>query len=560
MFYIEEKPALKLPELTSLFIKLPFINKYIENQIAQQKLYNYNSKTDTYELPTTRLFFLVDLLIKYDDIEITFYKSDIKPITLTCDSMNFKYKPYDYQKDGINYGLNHKGWLLLDDQGLGKTLQMIYLAETLYKLGELDHCFIICGVNNLKFNWYREILKFSELSCKILGQKIKKNGDIIIGSVKDRLLDLSSDIKEFFVITNIETLQNKDFVKYFKKSKTKFGMIVLDEAHRVKNQSAKATDTLLKLSADRCVALTGTLIMNNPENAYVALKWTGNLKSCYTDFCSMYNIYGGFNNAQVVGYKNLDLLQELIASCSLRRKKEEVLELPPKTYEVEYIEMLPKQRELYNEVLDGVTKDLNLLSKKKKISIMDELVMNMRLRQITAYPGILSTTVTESAKLDRLEELVEDIVNQGDKVLVFCSFKSTVPEIDRRLEKYNPLICTGDTKDIDIDKYKELFQNDDKYKVLICTWQKMGTGHTLTAANYVIFIDTPWTDADFQQASDRAYRIGQLKHTHIITLVCVGTYDERVLEILNNKEILSSYLIDNQDKGLTQIKDFDSIN
>ena len=78
MFYIEEKPALKLPELTSLFIKLPFINKYIENQIAQQKLYNYNSKTDTYELPTTRLFFLVDLLIKYDDIEITFYKSDIK--------------------------------------------------------------------------------------------------------------------------------------------------------------------------------------------------------------------------------------------------------------------------------------------------------------------------------------------------------------------------------------------------------------------------------------------------------------------------------------------------
>lgn len=437
---------------------------------------------------------------------------------------------------------------------------MIYLAETLYKLGELDHCFIICGVNNLKFNWYREILKFSELSSKILGQKIKKNGDIVIGSVKDRLLDLSSDIKEFFVITNIETLQNKDFVKYFKKSKTKFGMIVLDEAHRVKNRSAKATDTLLKLSADRCIALTGTLIMNNPENAYVALKWTGNLKSNYTDFCSMYNIYGGFNNAQVVGYKNLDLLQELISSCSLRRKKEEVLELPPKTYEVEYIEMLPKQRELYNEVLDGVTKDLNLLSKKKKISTMDELVMNMRLRQITAYPGILSTTVTESAKLDRLEELVEDIVNQGDKVLVFCSFKSTVPEINRRLEKYNPLICTGDAKDIDIDKYKELFQNDDKYKVLICTWQKMGTGHTLTAANYVIFIDTPWTDADFQQASDRAYRIGQLKHTHIITLVCVGTYDERVLEILNNKEILSSYLIDNQDKGLTQIKDFDSIN
>lgn len=86
----------------------------------------------------------------------------------------------------------------------------------------------------------------------------------------------------------------------------------------------------------------------------------------------------------------------------------------------------------------------------------------------------------------------------------------------------------------------------------------MGTGHTLTAANYVIFIDTPWTDADFQQSADRAYRIGQKKHTHIITLICKDTYDERVQEILDRKEMLSSFLIDKQDKGLSQCSDFDS--
>lgn len=557
MILIEERKSAKLPNLTSLFFKLPFVNKTVENQIEQLKSFNLNKKTGEYEIAITRLFFIVNLLVKFDDIKVVFYKEEPKEL-LTCKGTHFKYKPYKYQVEGIDYGLNHDGWLLLDDQGLGKTLQMIYLAEVLKKKNDLKHCLVICGVNTLKFNWASEIEKLSNLDYKILGERTRRNGTKYIGSVADRLDDLQKTIKEFFVITNIETLQAKDFEKAFKKSKNKFDMIVLDEAHRVKNPSAKATKTLLKIKAPRCIALTGTLIMNSPENAYVALKWTNNLNCTYTDFASMYNVYGGFGGVQVISYKNLDLLQEHIAACSLRRKKEEVLDLPPKTYQVDYVELLPKQKELYDDVAKGIAEELDLLSKRKKISIMEEMVLHMRLRQITAYPGILSTTVTQSAKLDRLEELVEDITAQGDKVLVFCSFKSTVPEIQRRLDKYKPLVCTGDTSDFEINDNKKQFENCKDNKVMICTWQKMGTGHTLTAANYVIFIDTPWTDADFQQSADRAYRIGQKKHTHIITLVCKDTYDERVLEILNRKEMLSSYVIDKTDKGLLQCTDFDS--
>lgn len=394
---------------------------------------------------------------------------------------------------------------------------------------------------------------------KILGQKVRKNGTKYIGSVADRCNDIKNKISEFFVITNIETLQDNKFVEAFRKSKNEFGMIVLDEAHRVKNPSAKATKNLLKISADRCIALTGTLLMNSPENAYVALKWTGNLSSTYSAFCGMYNVYGGFGGVQVIGYKNLDLLQDLIESCSLRRKKDDVLDLPEKTYIREYVDLQPRQKELYNEVAAGIAEELDKLNKrKKKLTIMEEMVLNMRLRQITAYPGILSTTVTQSAKLDRLEELIEDIVAQGDKALVFCTFKSTVPEIERRLLKYKPLICTGDTPDEQININKKVFENSSENKVMVCTWQKMGTGHTLTAANYCIFVDTPWTDADFQQASDRIYRIGQKKHTTIITLITKDTYDERVQEILDRKEMLSSYVIDKTDKGLIQCSDFDS--
>lgn len=558
MIVINEKPSIKLPNLTSLFFKLPFINKHLEESLAQQQIYYYDKSSCMYELPITRLFYLINTFIQYDDVIFKPFKKPSIKYKKIPNEIKFKVKPYSYQLEGIEFGLNHNGWLLLDDQGLGKTLQMIYLAEVLHQTEHIEHCLIICGVNGLKYNWEAEIKKFSKLSCTILGQKISKAGKRSISSVKDRCTILKNPIKEFFIITNIETLQNKEFAEAFKKSKNKFGMVVVDEAHKSKNPDSKAAKCLLKLTSPHNIALSGTLIMNNPENAYLPLKWTGNLKCTYGMFKNMYNVYGGFGGVQVIGYKNLDLLQAHLSECSLRRLKTDVLDLPEKTYQIEYVEMGAQQRDLYASVAKGISEELDLLSKRSKISLMQEMVMNMRLRQITAWPGVLSTNVNESAKLDRLEELVETITAQGDKIVVFCSFKSTVPEIKRRLSTYNPLICTGDQSDEDINTNKQLFQEDETHKVLVATWQKFGTGVTLTRANYVIFVDTPWTDADFQQCADRIYRIGQTKHSFIITLVTKDTYDERVLEILERKESLSGYVIDKKDSTLLhQIKDFD---
>lgn len=552
MILIEEKPSKKLPNLTSLFVTIPQ-NLTLLSILKQQPIY-FNKNFD-FELPINRLFYLINLFNKYDD---TTFKPFIinKVIQRDCSKMHFKIKPYDYQIDGINYGLNHNGWLLLDDQGLGKTLQMIYLAESLYKMDKIKHCMIICGVNGLKYNWANEIKKFSNLSYTILGQKTNKKGKQYIVSVKERCEILKNPIEEFFIITNIETLQYKNFAKIFNNSKNSFGMIVLDEAHKAKNPSSKSAKNLLKLKSPHNIALTGTLIMNNPENAYIALKWTGNLNCTYSMFNAMYNIYGGFNNVQVIGYKNLDLLKEHIASCSLRRLKNDVLDLPEKTYQIEYVEMGMQQQALYDEVAKGIAAELDLLPN-KKLTIIEELTINMRLRQITAWPGILSSEITQSAKLDRLEDLVENITSQGDKIIVFCTFKATIPEIERRLKKYNTVTCTGDTSDEQIDANKLKFEKDINTKVMICTWQKMGTGHTMVTANYAIFIDTPWTDADFKQTADRIYRIGQNKHTFIITLITKDTYDERVQEIIDNKETISGYLIDNKESNnLNQLIDY----
>jgi SNF2 family DNA or RNA helicase len=206
--------------------------------------------------------------------------------------------------------------------------------------------------------------------------------------------------------------------------------------------------------------------------------------------------------------------------------------------------MKKDQQDLYSKVEDGIVSELNLLDHVP--SVLEELAIMVRLRQITAYPGILSSEVNQSAKLDRLYELVEEITSQGDKILIFNTFKGAAKEEFNRLGVFGPLLCTGDQSDEEISYNKKLFESDDSKKVMIATWQKMGTGHTLTAANYCIFVDTPWTDADFQQSADRIYRIGQNKKVTIITLVTKDSYDERVLDILENKKVLSSYLVDKE--------------
>jgi len=152
-------------------------------------------------------------LCQYDDITLQVIP-DKKEKTEPLQKLgNFKTKPYQYQLDGINYGISHEDWLLLDVPGLGKTLQAIYIAQERKRIDKIKHCLIVCGVNTLKTNWVREIEKHSNLSCRILGQKENSKGQLVIGSVKERIEQLKKPIKEFFVITNIESLRNDELIK-----------------------------------------------------------------------------------------------------------------------------------------------------------------------------------------------------------------------------------------------------------------------------------------------------------------------------------------------------------
>lgn len=551
MIRIEEQVTKKVPGETSLFISFDYRKELVDIL----KLFsgsNYSKKDKKWEVPITYLSRFLDAACKFDSIELRLLKEE-KSQTKEFEIGPFKVQPFKHQEEAVQFGLNHSKWLLLDLPGLGKTLETILIAQELQKRGKVEHCLVICGLNTLKGNWRREIENFSDLSGIILGERVTKKGTRKIGSVAERAAHLMKPIDEFFVITNVESLRDDRIIDGILKGPNKFDMILLDEAHKCKGHSQQA-DGLLKLkSAPYKIAMTGTPIVSSPLDAYVPLTWLGIERGTRTNFKYYYCTFDGPFGNMVTGYKNMDVLQGIIDKHSLRRTKD-ILNLPPKMQIVEYVDMEPDQAQFYENIKQGIKDQVD----KVKLNTTSLLALLTRLRQATSSPSILTTESISCAKIDRAVDLTEQIVANNEKVVIFTSFKEVTGLLAERLKQYNPLVCTGDSSEEFINDSKDRFQQDDVHQVFIATWQKMGTGLTLNRSSNVIFIDTPYTAADKQQAEDRCHRIGTKQTVNIYTLITAGTVDERVQEIVNKKEALSDYLVDGQitQEGLKSLKQY----
>lgn len=552
MIHIEERVTSKVPGITSVFVSFDY-NKEIVDEMKQIPCYNFSKRTKEWEVPIVYLSQVIDRLTCFDDIALKCCNIEL-PEFKQFDLGPYKTTPFEYQLEGINYGLNNPRWLLLDPPGLGKTLQLTYLAEELYKRGEVSHCLVICGINTLKLNWKKEILKHSNLSCKILGEYTTKKGKVNYGGIDKRLEQLNSPIEEFFVITNVETLRDDRIIDSLLHNKyNKFDMMIVDEIHKCKGATSQQGSNLLKLKAKYMVGATGTLLLNNPLDAYVPLNWIGVDHSTKSNFENYYQMKSNGIVKEFIGYRNLDTLKKQLELFSLRRPKS-LLNLPEKNIIYEYIEMEDSQKTFYKQIVDGVKDEVD------KIVLKPSAVLSLilRLRQVTASPSILTSKPIPSAKLDRACDLCEEIISNGEKVVIFSTFKETIAELEKRLAQYHPLIGTGDIPDDIISNNNVKFQEDDACKLFIGTWQKCGTGLTLTAATNLIFIDTPYTDGAFQQACDRIYRIGTQKPVFIYVLITEGTVDERVKEIVEDKEAISNYILDGEitEKSLSSLQKY----
>ena len=429
---------------------------------------------------------------------------------------------------------------MLLDMGLGKSMCIIHLARWLKKNKNLKHCLIICGINTLKSNWKKEIKIHSDETYRVVGEKVNSKGNISYSTINERAKEIREGIEEFFIIINIESLRSKEVIEAIN-SRNDIDMMVVDEIHKVANKTSQQADGLLRLKATYKIGATGTLIVNSPISSYTALKWLDIDKSNLTNFKREYCLFGGYGGYEIIGYKNLELLKNEIDEYCLRKTKEEVLkDLPKKNVINEYVSLDDVHRIFYNKIKEGVRDECLKINLNKN----NILALTTRLRQATACPSLLTTENIESSKIERCVDLVEQIVNTHNKVVIFSTFKEPVYQLEKLLYVYNPLIGTGDMKDEDVSTNIDKFQKDDRYKVFIGTISKCGTGVTLTAASYMIMIDTPFTASSTEQAEDRIYRIGTTKPVFIYHLICENTIDERVAKIIATKGAMSDYLVD----------------
>ena len=475
-----------------------------------------------------------------------------KKISNLPKGFEFKTEPFTHQIDGFMYGLNHERWLLGDEQGLGKTKQAIDIAVAKKLLKGYKHCLIICGVNGLKWNWVNEIKTHSNETAHILGQSCKKN-KITIGGTTAKIADLANLklIKDYFIITNVESLRNKeiaDYIAKYCKDKT-IGITVIDEIHKCKNPSSQQGKGILKVQSECRIAMTGTPLMNTPLDIYIILKWLGYETHAFYSFKNHYCVMGGFGGYEIIGYKNLSELQANLEAIMLRRKKSDVLDLPEKIFVDEYVDMTPKQEQIYKEVTAEVKANIDMI--KMSVNPLAEMI---RMRQATGYTGILSSTIKESAKLDRMEELVEEAVENGKKVVIFSNWTQMTDVIKTRLaKKYKGVVITGQTNDAERQVNVNHFQNNDDCKYIIGTIGAMGTGLTLTAGTVEIFMDEPWNKALLDQAVDRCHRVGTKENITIYTLMCHNTIDEKIHAIVKSKGDMADAIVDKavlNDKGL----------
>ena len=496
-------------------------------EYLQRRCNEMNVRYELYNFDVTKNENNEDLTTKTKDINVSNYK--------------YKTEPLPHQIVGIEFGMNRNRYLLGDDMGLGKTKQVIDIAcRKKYELG-YKHCLIICGINGLKWNWEEEIKKHSNEKCIIIGNRKNSKGKWVVKGNKEKLLDIKPNLKDdvYFYITNVESLRNRLITEQLKTlcDNEEINMIAFDEFHVVNSNQAKQSEGLLKLQTESMIAMTGSPIMNTPLDLYMCLHWLGYERHDFTEFKNHFCRFGGqFNN--ITGFKNMEQIQELLKIMMIRRLKTDVLDLPPKIHKVEYVEMSAAQNSIYQEVLNDIRNQVDLIARSN-----NPLASLIRLRQATGHTSLLSSTVSESAKVDRLKEMLKEVISNGHKAIIFSNWAKMVEILKNELNQYDPAIITGEIKNRQEEKQK--FMVDDNCKIIIGTYGAMGTGYTLTAADYVFCIDEPWTMAMKTQAEDRAHRIGTNGTVTVITLLTRYTIDERVFEIVKEKGDISEAVIDN---------------
>jgi SWI/SNF-related matrix-associated actin-dependent regulator 1 of chromatin subfamily A len=426
--------------------------------------------------------------------------------------------PLEHQKEAIQKLVENKKFILADDMGLGKTTSTIIAA---LEAGS-KKALIICPAT-LKINWKREIENYSDKT-------------VFIAESKNFSTEADFVIINYDIIKNFHDTKKKDESQILASN---FDLVIVDEAHYIKNATAQRTKLINDIvkKTDRLWLLTGTPMTSRPIDYFNLLSLIDspvakNWMAYAIRYCQGYQFnVGGRKVWNVTGASNLEELRDRTLGLTLRRLKENVLDLPDKIITPVYLRLKSKQ---YEEVM-GEYYDWYDKNPEESKSLTVQFSKLTKVRQIIADEKIAQTI-----------ELAENILEQDKKVIIFCNFTDSLNKITEHFGKA-AVKLDGSMSKPERQHSVDQFQDNPKVKVFVGNIKAAGVGITLTAAEAVIMNDLSFLPSDHAQSEDRAYRYGQKNNVLVYYPIFENTIEGIIYDILNNKkQVIATVMGDDQ--------------
>jgi len=423
-----------------------------------------------------------------------------------------------YQHHGVNWLHAVKsaslGAILADDMGLGKTLQALGIVK--------GRTLVVCP-RSVMHNWVSEAKRF----------RPTLRTSIYHGPDRQLCPDAELTVTTYALLRlDIEPLKN-----------VQWGTVILDEAQAIKNPASLAAEAAFSLNTDFRLVLTGTPIENRLEELYSLMHFAnpgllGALSQFKARFCEPISA-GNSDAAQ--------RLRRLIGPFMMRRHKRDVLQdLPPRTDSILWVQLDDHERQVY-EQLTNQARTIARDTSTGQGYYLAALEALLRLRQSACHLGLLPNRVDEnSSKIESLVAMLEEVIDEGHRALVFSQWTSLLSKIEPLLRERGIEYSRLDGKTRDRQAVVEAFQSDSGAPVLLASLQAGGTGLNLTGADYVFLTDPWWNPAVEDQAASRAHRMGQTRPVFVHRLVAKDTVEERILALQQRKRQLGT-LVDGAD-------------
>jgi SNF2 family DNA or RNA helicase len=467
----------------------------------------------------------------------------------------YKTEPYSHQKKALTKIHRLKGTCgLFMEMGTGKTKVAIDWAGISYYNFGLRRVLVVCPVSVMGV-WRRQIAQHSPVKHRV---------SVLRGPTADRIrrirllsrYGLEDGIE--WIIINYEgtwresgkTSIDEELIKW------KPDLVIADESHRIKSPSARQSKAVAKIAATSSMrlALTGTPITKSPLDLFGQFRFLNStvFGTNWSRFKNFYGVWGGFGKFQLRGYKNLPILIGKVRENSYRIKKEQCLDLPAKVSLEVPVTLSPEGARIYREMAKEMIAEIKAVSGNYEAIAPIVLVKLLRLSQITS--GFVKdvegeTRIFDKSKLATALDLIDDMVDQDEKVVVFCRFRTDISRLARKLQErgIGHEILSGSVPSERRDSIVQRFQNDPSIKVFVAQIHAGSLGIELTAASHVIFYSWDYRWDTYVQAQDRIHRVGQTKKCTYYHLVVPQSIDTISLKVLREKGNIAHAVIHDPD-------------